>query len=82
MVIDGGGGSKVFPVSVPKGLTNFTNVHPEMVTLVHVDDTSFVGDTAPILGGYKYILNCVVTFEVDLDPCLNTYIYETFNIFS
>ena len=55
MVINEGGGPKMFLVSIPKGPTSFPNVlpsGPKMVTLVSVDNTSFVGDVILVPGGY------------------------------
>ena len=55
MVIDRGGGPEVFPLCAPKVPTSFTNIlycASWMITLVSVDDTSFVGDTVPILWGH------------------------------
>ena len=81
MVTDGEGGSKVFPVSVPKSPTSFTNIlhcASWMVTLVSIDDISLVDDNVPILGDHQQILNCVVTLEMDLDSCFNTYIFAAF----
>ena len=48
MVIGGGGGPEVFP-QIPTSFTNILHCASWMVTLVSVDDTSFVGDNVPIL---------------------------------
>ena len=51
----GEGTLKMFLVTVPKGPTSFTDVlhfASWMVTLVSVDDTTFVCDAFSILGGH------------------------------
>ena len=55
MVINRGGSSLMFLVSVPKSPTCLTDViyyASQMVTLESVDKTSFVGDAALILGSH------------------------------
>ena len=55
MVINWEGGPKMFLLSVPKGPTSFTDVlhHASwIVTLISVDNTSFVGDVILVLWGY------------------------------
>ena len=67
-------------VSVPKGPTSLTNIlhsASQMVTLISVDNISFVSDVVLVLGGYHYILNCVVALEAGLDSCCATYIAFT-----
>ena len=63
----------MFLVSVPKGPMSFTNIlhcASQMVTLVSVDDTSFVGDTVPILGATNRSLIVLLPLKWTWTPTL------------
>ena len=73
MVIDGGGVPEVFPISVPKVPTSFTDIihcTSQMVTLVSVDDTSFIGDITLSLGATNRSLTVLLPLKWTWTPVL------------
>ena len=82
MIINGGGGSKMFLVSVPKGPTSFINVvyyASQMVTLVSLDDPPLFVMLSLSLGATNMSLIVLLPLKWTWTPALPHYIFEAYS---
>ena len=70
----------MFLVSFPKASACFPSVFyvaTGLITSVPVDYHPFMDNVDFVLGCYQEFLNCVGTFEINLDSCFAAYVSKT-----